>query len=149
MIETHAARTGEERGQTKPRKAPDRLKRRADFQRAARGRRSHTPAFSLQALRRSDAAPEAQARFGFTVTRKVGNAAVRNRIRRRLKEALRLAPGLEPRPDHDYVLVARLEALGRPFELLMNDLARALRAAHAPGGKPGSRPTSDDRDQRQ
>ena len=139
MIETHALPNGEERGQTKDRKAPDRLLRRADFQRAARGRRSHAPAFTLQSARRPESAEETQARFGLTVTKKVGNSPVRNRIRRRLREALRLA-ALEARADHDYVLVARFEALSRPFDQLKQDLARALSAAHSPGIRPASPP---------
>ena len=142
MSTTHAFGHGEERVERKSRAAPVRLKRRAEFQRVARGRRTHATAFTLQSLARPAESPLGEPRFGLTVTRKVGNAVVRNRIRRRLKEALRLAPGLEARADHDYVLVARLEALGRPFETLMKDLARALRAAHTPSGQSASRPKS-------
>jgi ribonuclease P protein component len=145
MIKTDACGPGDGRSGTKA-PAATRLRRRADFQRAARGHRSQTHSFTLQSLRRPDGAPQVGVRFGLTVTRKVGNAVVRNRIRRRLKEALRLASGLEARADHDYVLVARIEALARPFDLLMNDLARALRAAHTTGAKPGGRPRSDDRE---
>jgi ribonuclease P protein component len=146
MIKTYACGPGDGRN---PPVAPEaiRLKRRAQFQRAARGRRSHVEPFVLQSLRRPEGEPDVGARFGLTVTRKVGNAVVRNRIRRRLKEALRLAADLEARPDHDYVLVARIEALARPFEVLMKDLARALRAAHAPSARSGVRPR-DDRERR-
>jgi ribonuclease P protein component len=147
MIETDASRTGADSNGTAAR-IVRRLKRRADFQRAARGRRIHSQAFSMQALRRPDTALELEPRFGLTVTRKVGNAVVRNRIRRRLKEALRIAPALEARAGHDYVLVARVEALGRRFDMLMKDLARALSAAHKPGARPAPRHKSDDRDQR-
>ena len=146
MNDTQASGPDVERVETKARAAPRRLKRRAEFQRVARGRRSHSAAFLLQSLARPDGAPQNEARFGFTVTRKIGNAVVRNRIRRRLKAALRLAAGLEARADHDYVIVARIEALGRPFETLMKELTRALRAAHSPGGKSASRPKADDRD---
>jgi ribonuclease P protein component len=147
MIETDALRTGGNSSGTRARKFA-RLKRRADFQRAARGRRIHSKAFSFQALLRPPAATEIEPRFGLTVTRKVGNSVVRNRIRRRLKEALRLAPVLEARADHDYVLVARIEALVRPFETLKNDLARALIGAHTQGARAAARPKIDDRDQR-
>ena len=71
-----------------------RLKRRAEFQRVGRGRRKAVEAFTLQAARREESrGGPVGPRVGFTVTRKVGHAVVRNRIRRRLKEALaRRAP---------------------------------------------------------
>ncbi|HKN27488.1 MAG TPA: ribonuclease P protein component [Roseiarcus sp.] len=109
--------------------AVGRLRRRADFQRVARGRRKALEAFTLQALRRA-ASDDGWTgpRVGFTVTRKVGNAVVRNRIRRRLKEAVRAARRLEAEADHDYVLIARREALGRSFAALVEDLRQAFRA---------------------
>jgi ribonuclease P protein component len=124
-----------------------RLRRRADFQRAARGRRARLEAFALQANRR--AAPDPLgARVGFTVTKKVGGAVVRNRIRRRLKEALRLSCNLETRPDHDYVVVAQREALGRRFELLLADLERAFSLVHSSSSRPGRARQTNDRDKR-
>ena len=63
-------------------------RRRAEFLRAAaKGRKAPMPGLVLQALPRDDQAP---ARLGFTVTKKIGNAVIRNRTRRRLKEAARL-----------------------------------------------------------
>ena len=122
-----------------------RLRRRADFQRAARGRRARLAAFALQANRR--ATPDLLgARVGFTVTKKVGGAVVRNRIRRRLKEALRLSRNLETRPDHDYVVMAQREALGRRFDLLLADLERAFFLVHSSSSPPG-RAGAKDRDQ--
>lgn len=123
-----------------PRSAVLRLKRRADFLAAAKGRRQHQRCFLLQARKRPEAAESGQTeivefdlpRFGFTVTKKVGNSVVRNRIRRRLREALRLADAALPRPRHDYVLVARIEALTAPFEELRGELARALAQIHTP-----------------
>src|ERR1700752_4560536 len=68
--------------------APGRLTRRAEFLRAAaKGRKAPMPGLVLQALPREDRGP---ARLGFTVTKKIGNAVIRNRTRRRLKEAARL-----------------------------------------------------------
>ncbi len=137
-----------------PRLAVLRLKKRADFLAAAKGRRQHQRCFVLQARKRAEAAesglpkdaePGADdaPRFGFTVTKKVGNSVVRNRIRRRLREALRLADLSLPRPRHDYVVVARIEALTAPFEELRGELARALTKIHTakinPAG-PDSRP---------
>lgn len=73
------------------------------------------------------------ARFGFTATKKLGNAVMRNRIRRRLKEMVRLVAPSHARDGHDYVLVARADAAVRPFNALERDLIAALAALHAPG----------------
>jgi ribonuclease P protein component len=124
-----------------------RLKRRADFQRAAKGRRARMEAFALQANRRV-ADDDCGARVGFTVTKKLGGATVRNRIRRRLKEALRLSSGLETRADHDYVLMAQREALGRRFDLLLADLKRAFSLVHSSSAPMGRARQSNDRDKR-
>jgi ribonuclease P protein component len=132
-------------------KSLGRLTKRAEFQRVSRGRRKSVGAFALQAaLRASSEAEPKPPRIGFTVTRKVGNAVMRNRIRRRLKEALRAAGPLEAREDHDYVLVARHEALSRPFSALVSDLRDIFHAvAHeeARRRQPG-RTAAKDRDTR-
>jgi len=106
---------------------PGRLTKHADFGRAARGRRVSAGTFILQSRRREGPEPPVEgARVGFTVTKKIGNAVVRNCIRRRLKEALRAAWPLEAPADRDYVLVARREALTRPFDALIGDLRHAF-----------------------
>ena len=66
----------------------ERLKQRADFLAAAKGSKVAASAFVLQARKRTDDGP---VRFGFTVSRKVGNAVERNRVRRRLREIVRLS----------------------------------------------------------
>src|SRR5437660_1173873 len=68
-------------------------------------------------------APACQAaiRVGFTVTRKVGNAVVRNRVRRRLREAARLVMPGQARSDLDYVLVGRQATLTRDFIALRQE----------------------------
>lgn len=104
-----------------------RLLRRVDFLRVAKGRKWHTTAFSLQA---GDAGPGAGVRIGFTVTKKVGNAVERNRVRRRLKEAVRLSPALAAEPGRDYVLVARRDVLATAFPDLLAALETAFRAIH-------------------
>jgi ribonuclease P protein component len=127
-----------------------RLKRRADFQRAARGARARMDAFALQANRRAQpdgTADEAGPRLGFTVTKKLGGAVLRNRIRRRLKEALRLLSDLETRPDHDYVVMAQGQALGRRFDLLQADLIRAFSLVHSSAARSPTR-QSNGRDKR-
>jgi ribonuclease P protein component len=108
----------------KPLGKPQRLKRRAEFLRvAAKGRKAPMPGLVLQALARDDAAP---ARLGFTVTKKVGNAVVRNRTRRRLKEAARLLLAEKPVKGVDLVLIGRDGTRKRDFRALQADIARAL-----------------------
>ncbi|MGH6817305.1 MAG: ribonuclease P protein component [Methylovirgula sp.] len=112
-----------------------RLTKRAEFVNAAKGRRVHAASFSLQSILRP--ADVAGPRFGVTVTKKLGSSAVRNRIRRRLKEALRNLPDLSARPGYDYVIVARQAALNQAFPALQEDLARAFAEIHA--ARPESR----------
>jgi ribonuclease P protein component len=109
-----------------------RLKKRAEFVKASKGRRVHAASFSLQAVERPADAGEARPRFGFTVTKKLGSSVVRNRIRRRLKEALRLVPDLSARRGYDYVILARQAALDQAFPILQEELARAFVEIHAP-----------------
>lgn len=106
--------------------APLRLKTRKEFQAAARGLRSHARYFVLQDRARDDSGP---ARFGLTVSKRTAKLSVhRNRIRRRLREALRLGAALSGAPGHDYVLVARTEALAAPFAQLKDQISAALAA---------------------
>jgi ribonuclease P protein component len=96
-------------------------------------------AFALQAAPQAD--PRAEpARVGLTVTRKVGGAVERNRIRRRLREAVRLTADLQLHQGHDYVIVARREALSTPFAELQQELARSLTKIHDPDRRSGPRP---------
>jgi ribonuclease P protein component len=103
-----------------------RLKKRREFLRAAaRGKRAARPGRVLQAL----AIPGPSLRLGFTVTKKIGNAVIRNRARRRLKEAARLTlPGMAL-SGWDLVLIGRDTTAERPFPLLIEDLRVALRQA--------------------
>jgi ribonuclease P protein component len=105
----------------------ERLRQRADFLAAATGIKIPAAAFVLQAKRRADAGP---ARFGFTVSKKVGNAVERNRVRRRLREIVRLNAAARIQPGHDYVLVGRRAALALPFERIKQDFDGAIRRAH-------------------
>ena len=105
----------------------ERLRQRADFLAAATGVKIPAAAFVLQTKRRDD---EGQARFGFTVSKKVGNAVERNRVRRRLREIVRLHAAGRIRAGHDYVLVGRRAALALPFERIKQDFDGAVRRAH-------------------
>lgn len=105
--------------------APARLKRRTEFLRVAGGAKCVAPGLLLQARARPDGV--AATRLGFTVSKRVGNAVERNRVRRRLKAlAARLFP-LHALPGHDYVLVGRRAALTRTHAALGADMERALR----------------------
>jgi len=110
--------------------APGRLKRRAEFLAvAASGRKAAASGLVLQALDRGDDAPP---RLGFTVTRKVGNAVIRNRTRRRLKEAARLLLREGGPAGFDLVVIGRDRTRARPFPALIEDLRYAMRRAGVP-----------------
>ena len=107
----------------------DRLRQRADFIAAAGAARVSGPAFLLQARSRDDSGP---VRVGFTVTKKIGTATERNRIRRRLREVVKQADAQSMRPHCDYVLVGRKAALTRGFTVMLDDLRTALRRLDRP-----------------
>ena len=107
----------------------ERLRRRADYLAAAGGSKVATAAFVLQALKRDNGGP---VRVGFTVSKKVGNAVERNRVRRRLREVVRLSAADGLRSGHDYVLIGRRPALSLPFERMTEDFNKALRRLRAP-----------------
>lgn len=105
----------------------ERIRRRADFLAAAKGRRVATRTLVLQARpTRSD-----RARIGFTVSRKVGGAVERNRVRRRLREAVRQAGGACVRVGHDYVVIGRRNALHESYRRIVDDLMTAFAKVHA------------------
>ena len=117
----------------------DRLRKRADFLAAAKGGKAPAAAFVLQARRRADDGP---ARVGFTVSKKVGNAVERNRVRRRLREIVRRHAGLLPQAGHDYVLIGRKAALAMPFGRMVAEFTGAMTRLHKPRmrGAAGSTP---------
>lgn len=126
--------------------APDtlhKLHRRGDFLRcAASGMERQSRVFKLQAARRPEETP-GPARFGFTVTKKIAGAVGRNRIRRRLKEALRNCGALAAREGHDYVFVARRAALTAPFPELSTHIADGLARVHERGAQLNRRNPKD------
>jgi ribonuclease P protein component len=124
----------------------ERLRQRADFLAAAGGRKAATAAFVVQALPRGDGDA---VRVGFTVSRKVGTAVERNRVRRRLKDVVRRCTPDALRPGHDYVLVGRRAALTLTFEGLIKEFEAALRRLEfqtpRPGGAPGRKSAASGR----
>ena len=111
-----------------------RLRRRADFLAAASGAKAHATGFVLQSRDRGDQAPP---RVGYTVSKKVGNAVERNRVRRRLREIVRLSVAGRMRAGRDYVLVGRRAALDLAFDRLIDDMSGALSRVHRAPGERG------------
>ena len=110
------------------------MRRRAEFQRLRSGVRWSGPAFLLEGKpRAADLRGPAGPRFGFTITKKIGKAHERNRMRRRLSHALRLAPVPAALATWDCVIIARPAALTLSFDILVRDFTTALaRLARAP-----------------
>lgn len=112
----------------------ERLKTRPQFLAAAKGVSEARGAVVVQRLDRGDGDPTV--RLGFTATRKVGNAVIRNRAKRRLREAARaLAPRLAV-PGSDYVFIARMGTADRPWDRLLDDVKSALTRLATPRPAP-------------
>ena len=103
-----------------------RLRKRAQFLNVARGSRAGRSGFTLQMVPVDSGAPG----VGLTVTKKIGNSPERNRIRRRLRAALRACAD-DLKPQHDYVVVGRRDALTLPFSKVVSDLSSAIAKVHA------------------
>ncbi|MGF1620400.1 MAG: ribonuclease P protein component [Rhodomicrobiaceae bacterium] len=127
------------------------LKRRSEFDRLRRGRKWVAKGFILQGAPRDEASPVSGPRFGFAVgskalkehkageTARRPGAVLRNRARRRLKEAVRLLATEHARPDYDYVVVGRRESLHQCFADLLEEFQLAF-------GKVNRQPRSNDGD---
>jgi len=111
------------------------MRRRADFVAANRGLRVARPGFVL--LTRPNGG--LGKRYGVTVTKKIGNAVVRNRMKRRFRELLREALPAAGLPDHDHVLIGREGGIERDFAAMRDELGVALARAAAGNGDPPRR----------
>jgi ribonuclease P protein component len=116
------------------------LRRRPEFLRIRNGLRWACAAFVLEAKSRDgwkppSPVPDGIARFGLTVTKALGSAVTRNRVRRRLKSALQQSAPAHAKPGFDYVVIARSPAETKVFESLVADFVTAFAAVHRPGAQ--------------
>jgi len=111
------------------------IRKRADFLAANRGLRVARPGFVLLANPNGGLGK----RYGVTVTKKIGNAVVRNRMKRRFRELLRVALPEAGLSNHDHVLIGREGGIARDFAQLRDELAAALARAAAGKGDPPRR----------
>ncbi|OPB32129.1 ribonuclease P protein component [Bartonella sp. AR 15-3] len=112
-------------------KYPCRIRKRVDFLAVHTGEKRRGPLFLLEIKRREQTAKTKYpltARVGFTVTRKNGNAVQRNRIKRRLREAVRVGLTNEMEAGTDYVIIAHRNILHAPFTLLISELSRRIKS---------------------
>jgi ribonuclease P protein component len=100
------------------------IRKRADFLAANRGKRATTPGFVLLVRDREDAVPTM--RVGFTVTKKIGGAVVRNRMKRRFRALAREIVPAKGIAGADHVMIGRATGIERDFALLRADLEGAL-----------------------
>lgn len=120
------------------------LKTRKEFLRAAsRGKKHAARTIVIQAVPTPDDSPSPQ-RVGYTVTKKVGNAVVRNRIKRRMRAIVAEIFADYAQTGMDYVLIGRRAAMERDYKDLVGDVKYCLRKLDlaAGKGKPDVRPTS-------
>jgi len=119
------------------------LTKRADFLAANSGTRNARAGFVL--LTRPNGGQGI--RYGITVTKKIGNAVTRNRMKRRFRELLRAALPVQGLADHDHVLIGRAGGIERDFHLMADELAKALERAREGRGDPagGRRPRKGNR----
>jgi ribonuclease P protein component len=129
-----------------------RLTKRPDFVAAASGRRFHTERMTVQGRIRDE--DGRGLRVGLTVTKKVGHAPERNRIKRRLRNVVKMAAADYLDARTDVVVIGRRDILTADYRLLIDDLRRALRVVTKPkaptakSARPAEPPSSIDCERR-
>lgn len=119
----------------------ERIRKRADFLAAARAPSCARGAVVVQARDRADG--ETLVRAGFTATKRVGGSVVRNRAKRRLREAARALLPLHAAPGRDYVFIARVGTPTRDWGRLLDDVKNALLSLAAAPDPARSTPAAD------
>lgn len=119
------------------------LTRRADFLAANRGLRNARPGFVLLTRPNKGLGK----RYGITVTKKIGNAVIRNRMKRRFRELLKATLPESGLSDHDHVLIGRAGGIERDFGTMLTELEQSLARAQTGKGDParGRRPRKGNR----
>lgn len=104
------------------------IRKRADFLAARNGVRANATAVRIEAFKtdRDVSSP----RIGLTITKKNGNAVMRNRIKRRIRAAIICNGTGEMRDAHDYVFISRPNALNAPFDALRQDVGTLIEKSH-------------------
>ena len=117
------------------------LTKRADFLAANKGLRNARPGFVLLTRPNGDQG----VRYGITVTKKIGNAVVRNRMKRRFRELLRAALPANALANHDHVLIGRAGGVERDFAQMLQELEIVLKRAAEGKGDSARRPRRGNR----
>ena len=116
------------------------IKKRSHFLRVTETRKKWiSPAVIVQVAKNKDIVAD-KIRVGYTASKKVGNAVLRNRAKRRMREAARLVMSENGVKSHDYVLIARKEITERPYSELIRDLKWSLKRLHV---EPDDKRTND------
>jgi ribonuclease P protein component len=100
------------------------ISKRADFVAANAGKRATTPGFILLVRDRKDSDP--RMRVGFTVTKKIGGAVIRNRMKRRFRALARDIVSAKGFAGADHVMIGRAKGIERDFAAMRTELANAL-----------------------
>src|SRR5690606_9871505 len=120
--------------------------RRADFLAANRGQRAPMPGFVLLVRERADGDPAM--RYGITVTKKIGGAVVRNRMKRRFRVLARALLPIHGVAGADHVLIGRADGVERDFTKLRQELEKALQKVRRADSQAGAPPFRHRRDRK-